>query len=431
MAQLSRESLHASVADPVLETISFLNEVMSRHPQAVSFAPGAPHPSFVRTLDGHRYVQRYLDHLADTEGLGRERAQLLLGEYGPSRGLINGLVAAALGQDLGTEVPPQALVVTVGAQEAMFLVLRALFRSPSDLLAVTDPSFPGITGAARLLDIGVVPVPERGDGLDLDRLEAACEQARRQDRRIRLCYVAPDFANPSGSRMDLAARHRLLELAERADFLLLEDNVYGFTAAPGAELPALKSLDHGGRVVHVGSFAKICFPGARAGFVLADQEVRAADGTTRLLADEIAALKSMVTVNTSPWSQALVGGMLLEHGGSLRTLGAEKSRLYRRNLALLTDALDRHVGASPPPGVHWNRPDGGFFVRMTLPVPADAALLEVSAAKYGVLWTPMAGFHLDDTGDRVLRLSCSYLDPEQIETGVRRLAAFLRNELGS
>ncbi|MEV4557894.1 PLP-dependent aminotransferase family protein [Kitasatospora sp. NPDC049285] len=428
MLPLTREDLHPSLADPALATIGFLNEVMSRHPEAISLAPGAPHPSFIRQADGRRAVERYLDHLADTEGLGRDRAQLLLHEYGPSRGLINGLIATALHHDLGIEVPARAVVVTVGAQEAMLLTLRALFRSPDDVLAVTDPCFPGVIGAARLLDIPLVPVPDDGDGLDLDRLEDACAAARRAGRRIRLCYVAPDFANPSGSRMDLAARHRLLDLADREDLLLMEDGVYGFTAPPAQELPTLLSLDRGHRVVHVGSFAKICFPGARVGFAVAPQPVTRADGNG-LLADELAAVKSMVTVNTSPWSQALVGGMLLEHGGSLRALGQAKSELYRRNLDLLCDALERHLGADPPAGVAWNRPEGGFFVRMTLPVPADAALLEVSAAEYGVLWTPMTGFRLGDAGAHALRLSCSYLDPEQIETGVRRLARFLHAEV--
>ncbi|WP_325118689.1 hypothetical protein [Streptomyces sp. GMR22] len=81
----------------------------------------------------------------------------------------------------------------------------------------------------------------------------------------------------------------------------------------------------------------------------------------------------------------------------------------------------------PPAGVSWNRPAGGFFVRLRLPVRVDAALLEVSASKYGVLWTPMSQFYLDDSGDNELRLSCSYLDPAHIEEGTVRLARFIRD----
>ncbi|MDX3228666.1 PLP-dependent aminotransferase family protein [Streptomyces sp. ME19-01-6] len=434
MTELNRSSLHGSVGEPSLEAVRFLNEVMSRHPEAISFAPGAPHPKAVGDIDTERYVRGYLEHIAGGDRPALERARRSLYEYGPSIGLINDLIADALRRDCGIDVPGTALVVTVGAQEGMLLALRVLFRSPGgparDLLAVPNPSYVGITGAARLLDIDMVPIPEADGGIDVDLLAAACAEARRAGRRIRACYVAPDFSNPGGTRMTPAARHRLLDLAERADLLLLEDSAYGFTAGPDDGLPTLKSLDRTGRVVHIGTFAKICFPGARVGYLVADQPVRAQDGTVRPLADEIAVVKGMVTVNTSPLCQAVIGGMLLAHGGSLAELSRRGAQTYRRNLAHLVGALDRHLPPGAVPGVHWNRPDGGFFVTMTLPVPADAALLEVSASAYGVLWTPMAPFYLDSTGDRMLRLSCSYLDPDRIDTGVARLADFLKNETG-
>ncbi|MBD0689728.1 GntR family transcriptional regulator [Streptomyces sp. CBMA123] len=429
MVRLTASSLHASLREPVLGSIGFLNEVMGRYPDAISFAPGAPHPDLLRDLAPERYVDRFLEHLVRDCGHTPERARRLLYEYGPSRGLVNGIVAAALRRDQGIDAAEAAVVVTVGAQEAMFLVLRALFAGPADLLAVANPCFVGITGAARLLGVDLVPVDETPLGIDLDALEAECRAARRAGRRIRACYVAPDFSNPGGSRMSLPVRHRLLELADREDFLVLEDNAYGFTATPGTELPPLKALDRNRRVVHIGTFAKVAFPGARVGYVVADQPVAGADGSETLLADELAAVKSMVTVNTSPVCQAIIGGMLLEHGGSLVELSRRKAALYQRNLTHLAEALDRHLAGPLPSGIGWNRPEGGFFLRMTLPVPADTALLEVSAAQYGVLWTPMAPFHLRGGGDRQLRLSCSYLDPEQIETGVRRLAEFLRKEI--
>jgi len=431
MLKLDIAGLHGSLQDPVLGSIGFLNEIMSRFPGAISFAPGAPHLAFLREFDIDGYVDRYLDHRSG--GRPGPGARRVLYEYGPSGGLINDLVADALRLDHGIEVPADAVVITVGAQEAMFLTLRALLRPPADLLALPNPSFAGITGAARLLDIGTVAVPETAQGIDLEKLAFACRDVRVVGRRIRACYVAPDFSNPTGTRLDLPSRHRLLELADREDFLILEDNAYGFTATPGAELPLLKALDRTGRVILLATFAKVCLPGARVGFAVADQRVRGPEGATRLLGDEIAAIKSLVTVNTSPICQALIGGMLLAHGGSLTALARSRSELYRRNLASLLDALDRHLPASQsgPGGVTWNRPVGGFFVRMVLPVPADSALLELSASRYGVLWTPMSNFYLDSSGDNFLRLSCSYLDAEQIETGVGRLAEFLRREIGT
>lgn len=418
--------LHGSLKEPLLGSIGFLNEVMDRYPQAISFAPGAPHPEFYDGVDPARHIERYLRHLESDRGLSRSAARRRLFEYGPSRGLINDLVAGLLRRDEGIDAAPESLVVTVGAQEAMLLVLRALYPPGGDVLAVADPSFVGLLGAARLLDIPVVGIDETEDGPDLTALAEACVAARRDGRRVRACYVAPDFANPGGTRMSLAARHRLLELAARHDFLVLEDNTYGFTAAPGDRRPVLKALDRSRRVVHIGTFAKVCFPGARVGFVLADQLVADPAGGHRLLADDLAALKSMVTVNTPPLSQAVIGGILLENGGSLAASGRRRAARYQRNLDRLLDGLSRTLGPAGRSGVRWNRPGGGFFVRVEVPVPVTTELLELSAARFGVLWTPMAQFYLNGGGARRLRLSCSYLDADHIDEGVARLAAFLK-----
>jgi (S)-3,5-dihydroxyphenylglycine transaminase len=434
---LERAALHASISDPALDAISFLNEVMDRFPHAISFAPGAPFAGLFDDIDLGRYIERYTDYLSAVKGRTPAQIRKQLYQYGPSRGTINELIADALRRDEDIAVDPGAVVVTVGCQEALLLVLRALCASGEDLLAVVNPCFAGIAGAASVLGAPVVPIDEGAgaDGwsasLDWEQLESACRQARAQGKRIRALYVAPDFSNPSGTVLDLASRRRLLALAEQEDFLLLEDNAYGFTAAPGCALPTLKALDAHARVIYFGTCAKICMPGVRVGFVVADQLVRDGHGQARLLADELAALKSMVTVNTSPICQAIVGGMMLEHGGSLAALSRDKSALYRRNLELLLAALERHVGRNGDPahGVHWNTPNGGFFVRMRLPVAADAALLKRCAERYGVLWTPMSYFHLNDAGNAQLRLSCSYLTPEQIDEGARRLAAFLHGEL--
>jgi (S)-3,5-dihydroxyphenylglycine transaminase len=418
--------LHSSVRDPLLGSIGFLNEVTSRYPAAISFAPGAPHPEFFRDIDPSRHLERFLTHLRTGHGLSPEAATRRLYEYGPSRGIINDLVAELLRRDFGITVPERAVVVTIGAQEAMFLTLRALCGSAGDVLAVAEPSFVGILGAARLLDVPVVGIAETEGGPDLAALEASCAAARSSGRRIRVLYAAPDFANPGGGRMSVAARHRLLELADRHDFFVIEDNTYGFTAAEGDERPALKALDREHRVIHIGTFAKTCFPGARVGFVVADQPVTSVTGAPGLLADDLAALKSMVTVNTAPLAQAVIGGLLLEHGGSLVVQARRKADRYRRNLDHLMAALDREVGVGALPDVRWNRPGGGFFVRVQVPVVVTDDLLHRSASEYGVLWTPMAQFCPSGGGDRQLRLSCSYLEAPEIDEGAARFAAFLR-----
>jgi len=420
--------LHASLSDPALETMGFLNEVTDRYPEAISFAPGRPYEGFFNVESVFGYMRRYLDHLAEA-GRSPDQVRDTLCQYGPSAGLIRDLIADFLREDEGIDAAAESIVVTVGAQEAMLLVLRSLFADPDDVLLLSTPCYVGITGAARLLGIRTVSVAEREDGLRCADLEAAVLAERACGRRPRALYLVPDHANPSGNTVPVEARRELLELARRHDLLLLEDSPYRLVS-PGARLPLLKALDTDRRVVHLGSFAKSAFPGARLGFVVADQLVSDARGGVGLLADELAKIKSMITVNTSPLSQAAVAGMLLASGGRLSELNAGPAARYGENLRVLLRELDLRfpVNRREELGVRWNRPTGGFFLALRVPFRADNAALERSAHGYGVLWTPMEYFYPGGGGEYALRLAFSALTPERVREGVARLARFIEDE---
>jgi (S)-3,5-dihydroxyphenylglycine transaminase len=427
--QLSIGDLHASLADPLLDAMTFLNEVTSRFPAAISFAPGRPYEALFDVDRIPEYLAAYADHLR-RRGYQPEQARAAVFQYGRTNGQIHDLIAATVANDEGLQVPPESVVVTVGAQEGMLLVLRALFARPTDVLLVSSPCYVGITGAARLLDIEIVPVSERGSGPDAEAVAAVAREVRAGGRRPRAFYVVPDFANPSGASMTVAARQRLLRVAAAEGLLVIEDNPYGFFTRDAAFRPTLKSLDTDRSVVYIGSFAKTCFPGARLGYVLADQEVSGPDGSCTLLADQLAKIKSMTTVNTPSLSQAVIGGLLVSNGCRLRAANEPTIRFYRENLQRLLDELDRLLppGRRAELGIDWNTPDGGFFVLMTVPFVADEAAVERSGRDYGVLWTPMSPFYLDGGGRHQLRLSCSYVAPEQLADGVARLVAFLTDQ---
>jgi (S)-3,5-dihydroxyphenylglycine transaminase len=432
---LALGELHGSLADPLLDEMNFLNEVTARYPEAVSLAPGRPYEGLFDTASITGYLETYVHHLRQ-EGLAERQIRTALFQYGRTKGQIHGLIARTLANDEGIYVPAESIVVTVGAQEGMFLVLRALFAGPQDALLVSSPCYSGMTGAARLLDIPVLPVPEGAAGPDPAAVAAAARRAAAAGLRPRALYVVPDFANPSGASMSTAARAELLDVAAREGLLIIEDNPYGFFTREVEPRPTLKSLDGSGTVIYLGSFAKTCFPGARLGYVVADQRVSAsapagngapAGADHGLLADELAKIKSMVTVNTPSLSQAVIAGILVRHDCRLRAASAETIGFYRANLQLALAALDRHLPAARRAelGISWNRPDGGFFTVLTVPFDADEAALERSAREYGVLWAPMNAFFVGGGGQRQLRISSSYLPPAELETGIERLAAFL------
>jgi len=295
------------------------------------------------------------------------------------------------------------------------------------VLAV-EPCYVGFTGAARILGIEVAPVPESADGLDPDAVRRVAREVRESGRRPRALYVVPNFANPSGVSMAVDVRRRLLEVASEAGLLILEDDPYGLFGLDDEPRPTLKALDRERSVIYLGSFAKSVFPGARVGFLVADQVV--VDGAGRrssLLAEELSTVKSMLTVNTSPIAQGVVGGVLVESEYSLRAANRSKTEFYRRNMRALLAALEQEFGDDEP--LTWNAPGGGFFAVLNVPFVADEALVEVSARDYGVLWTPMEFFYGAGGGENAIRLSCSALEPPRIEEGVRRLGKLVRDRV--
>jgi (S)-3,5-dihydroxyphenylglycine transaminase len=425
---LRMADLHPGVADPVMDTMNFLNEVTLNYPEAISFAPGRPYDGFFDTEQIFTYLRRYLDHLA-AQGRSPAQVRSAVFQYGPSAGMIRELIAESLRVDEGIDVPPESIVVTVGCQEAMFLALRALMSGPGDVLLVSSPCYVGITGAARLLDAEVVAVEERESGLSCADLEAAIVAQRARGRRPRAVYVVPDHSNPTGATMPLEARRELLELADRLDVLVLEDSPYRLVS-PGVQVPTLKSLDRNRRVIQLGSYAKTIFPGARVGYAVADQRVLRVDGTTGLLADELAKIKSMITVNTSALSQAVVAGALLESGGRVSELNTAAAAHYGDTMRFTLQSLEREFPAERRARlrVSWNAPSGGFFLTLQVPFRADNAALARSAQDFGVIWTPMAYFHPHGGGDRTIRLSTSYLTHADVTKGLSRLADFIESQ---
>jgi (S)-3,5-dihydroxyphenylglycine transaminase len=151
---LSVADLHPAVDDPALNSMNFLNEIAQHYPDAVSLAAGRPYEEFFDAEAPHRHLRTFRRHLAEELGYDEARVDRTLFQYGRTKGIVHHLVARNLAVDEQITVDPEAIVVTVGCQEAMFLVLRALRVDDRDVLLAVAPTYVGLTGAARLLTSG-------------------------------------------------------------------------------------------------------------------------------------------------------------------------------------------------------------------------------------------------------------------------------------
>jgi (S)-3,5-dihydroxyphenylglycine transaminase len=423
-------ALKGCFREPLLDVMNFLNEVVLDHPGAISFAPGRPTERFFDVERSLGRVAPFVEHRAAALGWSAAAVWNDLGQYNRTNGIINDLIARQIGLDEGIRADPESIVVTSGCQEGMVILLLALLDPATDVLLVSDPTYIGIPGLARMMGIPMRPVPTGERGLDPGVVAAAVDEVRRSGKRPRALYDIPDFNNPLGTRMPVAARRELLALARDNGMLILEDNPYGMFSYDGAALPTLKSLDEHGVVLYMGSFSKSLYPGLRLGFLVAGQTVAAPDGSRTTLAAELSKVKSLTTVTTPPLLQAIVGGILLETGGSLAPLMREKLPFYRGNRDRMLACLERELGDLAP-AVRWNRPEGGFFLTVDLPFEFGEEHVRACAREHGVILCPMSFFALTPGRERQVRLSFSYVSEDQIEEGVGRFARFVRERAGS
>lgn len=419
--------LKSCFRDPLLEVMNFLNEVVLRYPRAISFAPGRPAEHHFDVEGSLALAPRFVEHRAAATGWAPRAVWNDLGQYNKTNGIINDLIARQLELDEGLRVRPESIVVTHGCQEGMVILLMALFDPATDVLLVSDPTYIGITGLAAILGIEMVPVPTGEQGLEPATVAAAIDAVRARGKRPRALYDIPDFNNPLGTRMPLAARRALLDLLHERGLLLFEDNPYGMFSYDGDPLPTLKALDEHGVVIYMGSLSKTLYPGLRAGYLVVDQEAVGEAGERTPLAAELSKVKSLTTVTTSPVVQAVAGGLLLEGDGSLRGMMRDKLPFYRANRDRMVACLDERLGRAP--GVRWNRPEGGFFLTLWLPFAFDDDCLQACARDYDVIVCPMSYFALSPGRESQVRLSFSYVTPEQIEEGIGRFARFVQDRL--
>jgi (S)-3,5-dihydroxyphenylglycine transaminase len=420
-------TLKGCLGDPLLDVMNFLNEVVHRYPKAVSFAPGRPAERHFDVEASLGKARPWVEHRAATAGLDPRAVWNDIGQYNKTNGIINDLVARQLAADEGIHAAPESILVTTGCQEGMAILLIGLIDPAVDALLVSDPTYIGIPGLAKMMGITLVPVPTGENGLTPEAVAAGVERARELGLRPRALYDIPDFNNPLGTRMPVQARRDLLALARETGLLIWEDNPYGrfsYDEGPGESLPTLKALDEHGVVIYMGSYSKTLFPGLRLGFLVAGQTVVRPSGERVLLAAELSKVKSLTTVNTSTVIQAIAGGILLENGCSLAPLMAGKLPSYRANRDRMLACLEDHLGGA---GVRWNRPAGGFFLTVTLPFEFTGECLEACARDYGVIVCPMSFFALTPGRERQVRLSFSYVTEDEIEQGIARFARFVRD----
>ena len=174
-------------------------------------------------------------------------------------------IATYLGAARGVTCQASQVIIVAGAQQAIDLATRVLL-DPGDAAWLEDPGYLGARGALQGAGIQVVPVPVDQEGLQLEVGLAKKPQAR-------MVYISPSHQYPLGVTMSLARRLVLLQWASQAKAWILEDDYDSEFRYAGRPLAALQGLDETGRVIYVGTFSKVLFPGLRLGYVVVPSDL--------------------------------------------------------------------------------------------------------------------------------------------------------------
>ena len=406
-----------------LDVMTFLTEVELQYPDAISLASGKPADQF---FDFDRWllsVGHFIEHDArqrrsDWHASGRRLAQ-----YSRATGLMNTVVAEQVAKDYGVLFEPEEVVITNGCQEAIALAIPALCPGPGDVILAPNPIYIGLLGAARLCGVDVVPVEIDPAGSILVGLPRALAELSAQGKRARALYLIPDFDNPLGSVMPLAEREAILELCGDHEIVVLEDSTYALFRFEGETIPPLARLDQNGSVLYLGTYSKTLCPGVRVGYAVIPKRLRGSRATMTSVAER----KYFTSMSTSHVSQALVAGVLLENGLSLGPVVRPATEHYRINRDTMLRALEANFSGTSP--VRWNYPQGGFFVTLQLPISFGESEMVRCANDYGVTVMPTSFFAVREGRRDCIRLSFSNVSPEDIITGVERLALFVGDSL--
>ncbi|MEM0468903.1 MAG: PLP-dependent aminotransferase family protein [Pyrobaculum sp.] len=368
----------------------------------ISFGGGMPDPSTFPVEDIIKIVVYVLEAYP-------HRAL----QYGPTEGVaeLRQEIAKFSESYYGIKAGPENIIVTVGSQEALELVGR-VFIEPGDVVITENPTYLAALQAWRVYRPRLVGIPMDERGMIVEILEEKVKKLKAEGSRIKFIYTIPTAQNPTGITMTQDRRKYLLEVAEKYDLIIVEDDPYSYFLFENIQVLPIKTLDKSERVIYLSTASKIFAPGLRLGWVIANGDV----------IKWFNLAKQSLNLNTSNFVQYIfLEG--LRRGIVLKNLPHVRE-LYKRKRDAMLAAMETYM----PPGVEWTRPSGGMFIWVQTPPHIDTReLLKVAVTQYKVAFIPGAGFFVEDPPRNTMRLNFTYPTFEQINEGIRRLSMAIKS----
>jgi 2-aminoadipate transaminase len=312
----------------------------------------------------------------------------------------------------GIEADPNGeIIVTTGSQQALDLVAR-VFLDPGDVVIVGAPTYLSALGAFRQFNPEIRSVVIDEGGMNVEALEAELARIEGEGKWAKLLYLVPSFQNPTSTMLTVERRRRIVELAEEHDFIILEDNPYGYISFVGEMPIPVMGFDDGGRVMYTSTFSKIVSPGMRIGWLVAPKP----------FITKMAEAKSNVSICNDGITQ-YVAAELFKRGEVARQI-PKVTEVYRRKRDLMLETM----AVSFPEEAEWNDPEGGLFLWVKLPGHVNTTELLKESVQSGVAYIPGSNFFAEPVHN-YMRLNYSHPSEANIVEGIQILGGLLKKAI--
>lgn len=368
-------------------------------PNVVSFGGGAPAKEAL-PVD---IVREICNDVLTKEGRGLEALQ-----YGNARGVkdLREAIVDVLLKPKGLDTTADHLVITAGGIEAVYLVC-AMLLNPGDVILVESPSFFHCVMSFEMFEARCIACETDENGLVMEDVEAKIKEYH-----PKMIYTIPTFQNPTGITMSEERRKRLAEIASAYDVMVLEDDPYRDIRFTGEDLKPIKAFDKTGNVILANSLSKIFSPGARLGYVVADEQ----------FIQKLCDAKTGINTHTNVMAQVLAAeffkrGYYPEHQKKI-------SNLYRERCKLMLDCIDKYF----PEGTVHTMPEGGLYTWVTLPEGYNTTeILQRSMETCKIIFVAGETCFVEGNGkgSRCMRLNFASAQPETIQSGIKKLGELI------
>lgn len=369
---------------------------LTQKPEVISFAGGLPAPELFPVDQMKAVAAAVLD----------EQGQAAM-QYSTTEGYppLRKAIAQRMNDKLYCNVTADDIMVLSGSQQGLDFMGK-VFLDKDDVVICESPSYLGALNAFKSYQPKFIEIPTDEDGMIMEELEKALEE----NDNVKFIYVIPDFQNPSGRTWPIERRKKFMEIINKYQIPVAEDNPYGELRFEGEIFPSLKSMDTEGLVIFLGTFSKILCPGYRLGWMAAAPKIM----------EKFNIAKQGADLQSSTISQMEVAKFI-----EMYDLDAHVEKIkevYGKRRTVMLDAMEKYF----PAGVEWTKPDGGLFLWVTLPEGIDAGkLLKEVVLPKDVAYVAGEPFYPNGGNANHFRMNYSNMPEERIVEGVKRLGEAL------